>query len=166
VHLVDADTRQLAQALLIETTAEQPPTSRTFEACGSLLGDNGACACNAISAYIWPDMPNCIRALATHAVPHACWLQVQVPVGGIVQKRTTYANTHSRSHTFHFASSHPEVLSFRPASMQLAPGGTAALGMVFDGAGLTAGRVVEVLVFVSSEETQGHDCMLVKLSGI
>lgn len=216
LHLVDLDSRQLAQALLVESRAERPPTSRTFEvgSAGVLrvyevgsgvsrvyevrsgwgagwqgsgfektkpqtlpggrgvrartrerTGDPGTQTC-AHGGLDVLGAPVPVATSASNARRARARAQVEVPAGGIVQRRTTYANAGAAAAAFHFTSSHPRLLSLHPACLRLPPGGTGALGLAVDAARLAAGEGVEVLVLVGGEGGGAEDCMAVRVRAV
>ncbi len=95
-------------------------------------------------------------------MPHAFASQVDVPAGTVVQKKVSYTNPYHQHRSFHLASNTPWLLSCHPATLELPPGATKPLGLVFD-ARQAAPGVVDVLLFINDEDDRNEECWSIRV---
>lgn len=96
-----------------------------------------------------------------------CTLQVEVPSGATVHKKISYNNHNPyQARIFSFSSSMPELLTFHPAAMQLPPGGSGLIGLVFNpnAERLQPSSQLQVLVFVTGDQQRGEECLAINVA--
>lgn len=106
----------------------------------------------------------CLRLLCSWLL-----LQVEVPVGASVHKKVSYSNPYQQQRSLVLSTNLPGVLSFQPQHVDLTPGGSHPIGMVFSGpaaaaaAGVApgaaaAGQQLELFVFLNDVDERGEEC--------
>ncbi|GAQ82901.1 hypothetical protein KFL_001280210 [Klebsormidium nitens] len=90
--------------------------------------------------------------------------EVEVAAGTVAKKKISFTNPYPHPKLFYLSSSHPQLISFRPADVLDVPAdGTRYIGLTVNGTAVRGARLEEVLIFVNDAEDKTEECLKICL---